>query len=179
MQEEKKPAAMDEKAAMDMMMKLASPSEGHKKLDPMAGSWVAAQQMWMQPGAPPTQTEGMSEHKWVLGGRFMEQRMEGTFMNMSFSGLGYTGYDNYKKQYVTVWIDNFGTSMMTTSGSFDPDGKALTTSGEIDDPTTGKKATVREKTTFVNNDEFLFEMFTPGQDGKEFRMLEIRYTRKK
>ena len=109
----------------------------------------------------------------------MEQKIEGTFMNMPFAGIGYTGYDNFRKQYVNIWMDNFGTSMMSTSGTFDSTGKILTTSGEIDDFTTGKKATVREKTTLVSNDEVLFEMFGPGPDGREFRMLEIRYTRKK
>lgn len=178
--EEKKPAAkpaMSEKAAMEMMQKLATPSEGHKKLDLLVGIWHAKNTMWMEPGKPPVASEGTSEHKWVLGGRFLEQRFEGTFMNMPFSGLGYTGYDNYKKKYVAVWMDTAGTSMMNTTGSFDASGKVLTSTGKIDDFTTGKVTTVREKMTVVGKDEFLFEMWGPGSDGKEFRMMEIRYTR--
>ena len=48
---------------------------------------------------------GKSDHKWTLGGRLLEQRFEGTSMDMPFSGLGHTGYDNYKKQDVTTWMD--------------------------------------------------------------------------
>lgn len=180
--QEKKAAAqpaMDEKAAMEMMQKLATPGEGHTKLDTLVGTWQAKNTMWMQPGQPPVVSEGSSEHKWVLGGRYLEQRFEGTFMNMPFSGLGYTAYDNYKKQYLAVWMDTFGTSILNTAGSFDASGKVLTSAGNMDDFTTGKVVTIREKMTIVGKDEVLFEMWGPAPDGKEFRMMEIRYTRKK
>lgn len=181
-QQEKKAApspAMDEKAAMEMMQKLATPGEGHKKLDALVGTWTAKNTMWMAPGQPPAVSEGTAEQKWVLGGRFLEQRFEGTFMNMPFSGLGYTGYDNYKKRYVATWMDSGGTSILNTTGTFDTAGKILTSRGTIDDFTTGKVATVREKMTMVSKDEVLFEMFGPGPDGKDYRMMEIRYVRKK
>jgi hypothetical protein len=170
---------MDQKAAMAMMEKLATPGEGHKKLDFMVGSWVAKNSMWMAPGQAPMVSEGTSEHKWVLGGRFLEQRYEGTFMNMPFSGIAFTGFDNYKKQYTSTWMDTSGTSTLITTGTFDASGKILTTTGKMDDFTTGKTATVREKMTMVSKDEILFEVFGPGPDGKDYRMMEIRYTRKK
>ncbi len=180
-QEAKKPAAppMDEKAARELMQKLATPGEGHKRIDSMAGTWSVKQQMWMKPGEPPTSSEGTAEQKWVLGGRFMESKFTGTFMNMPFSGLGYTGYDNYKKKYLSIWMDNFGTTMLYTSGGFDASGKVLTQTGKMDDFTTGKIATIREKTTLVSKDEIFFEMFGPGPDGKEYKMMDLRYTRKK
>jgi hypothetical protein len=181
-QEAKKAAtqpAMDEKAAMELMMKLATPGEAHKKLDVLVGTWSAKNSMWMDPSKPPTVTEGASEHKWVLGGRFLEQRFEGNFMGMPFSGLGYTGYDNYKKKYVGVWMDTAGTAIMSTTGSFDPSGKVLNSSARMDDFTTGKVITVREKMTIVNPDQIRLDMFGPGPDGKEYRMMEIVYLRKK
>jgi hypothetical protein len=49
----------------------------------------------------------------------------------------------------------------------------------MDDPSTGKNVAFREKMTTVNNDEILFEMWSPGPDGKDFKWFEIRYTRKK
>ena len=181
-QETKKGAAnppMDQKAAMELMEKLATPGEGHKKLDFMVGSWVAKNSTWMAPGQAPMVSEGTSEHKWVLGGRFLEQRYEGTFMNSPFSGIGYTGFDNYRKQYTSTWMDTSATSILVMSGTFDASGKILTTTGKTDDFTSGKTAAIREKMTMVSKDEILFELFGPGPDGKEFRMMEIRYTRKK
>jgi len=183
-QEAKKPAAkppMDEKAAMEMMMKLATPSEGHKKLDVLVGTWNATNKMWMDPdpSKPPSVSQGVSEHKWVLGGRFLEQRFEGQFMGMPYTGLGYTGYDNYKKKYVGVWMDTAGTAMMNSIGSFNTAGKVLRTTARMDDFTTGKVMTVRENLTIAGNDEVKMEIFGPAPDGKEYRMMEIVYTRKK
>lgn len=170
---------MDEKAAMEMMQKLATPGEGHKKLDVFAGSWTFKASMWMDPSKPPEVNDGTSDMKWVLGGRFLEQRAEGKMMGGPFSGLGYTGYDNYKKKYIATWMDTLGTAMLVMTGSFDKSGKVLTSSGKMDDPTTGKLTTLRTKTTIANKDEMHWEMWGPGPDGKDYRMMEITYTRKK
>ncbi len=182
MQETKKPAGqapMDEKAAMEMMMKLATPGAAHKKLDVLVGTWNVKNTMWMDPSKQPETSEGVAEHKWALGGRFLEQRFEGKFMGMPFSGIGYTGYDNYKKKYMGVWMDTFGTMMMNTTGSFDASGKVLRSTARMDDFTTGKVMTVREELKFVSPDEVRMDMFMPGPDGKEFRTMELVYTRQK
>jgi hypothetical protein len=179
--QENKPAQtppIDEKTATEMMQKLATPGEGHKKLDVLVGSWNAKSSMWGDPSKPPEVSEGTSEHKWVLGGRYVEQRFEGTFMGMPFSGIGYTGYDNYKKRYVGVWMDSAGTAMFHTTGSFDASGKVLTSAGRMDDFTSGKVITIREKMTIVNKDEVLFEMWVPDPTGKDYLMMKIDYTRK-
>jgi hypothetical protein len=99
-------------------------------------------------------------------------------MGQPFSGIGYTGYDNYKKAYVGTWIDSASTAVMNASGSFDAPGKVLTMTATTDDFATGKVVTIREKVTIVSNDEHLFEMWGPGPDGKEYKVMEIRYTRK-
>ena len=76
-------------------------------------------------------------------------------------------------------MDTAGTTIMNTAGSFNASGKALTSWGRMDDPSTGKVVTVRDKMTIVSKGELLFEMWGPGPDGKDFRMMEIRYTLKK
>lgn len=161
------------------MGKLATPGEGHKKLDFFAGAWQAIHSFWMEPGTPPAVSQGSSQHKWVLGGRFLEQRYEGTFMNLPYSGIGYTGYDNYQQKYLSNWMDTANTTIMSSTGSFDASGKVLSSSGKFHDPASGQVVTIRDKLTIVNPDEVLFEMWGPGPDGKEFRMIEIRYKRKK
>jgi hypothetical protein len=170
---------MDEKAAMEMMTKLATPGAGHKKLDAFVGSWTAKSTMWMDPSKPPATSEGTSELKWVLGGRFLEQRFEGKFMDAPFSGLGYTGYDNYKKTYVSTWMDTLGTLTLYMTGNFDKAGKVLTSTGKMADPTTGKTVTYTTKITLAGADEMVWEMWNPGPDGKEYKSVEVRYTRKK
>jgi hypothetical protein len=179
--DEKKAAAppMDEKAMMELWQKMSTPAEGHKKLDAFAGSWTAKNTMWMEPGKPPEVTQGTAEMKWALGGRFLEQRYEGQMMGKPFSGIGYTGYDNYTKKYESTWMDTMGTAILTMKGTFDTSGKVLTSTGQMNDFVTRKTVTMRETTTLVSPDEVKFELFGPGPDGKEMRMMEIVYTRKK
>jgi hypothetical protein len=170
---------MDEKAAMEMMAKYATPGPAHKKLEAFAGTWTAKNSMWMDPSKPPTTSEGTAEQKWVLGGRFLEQRFEGTMMGAPFSGLGYTGYDNYRKVYTSTWMDTMGTMTLNMTGRFDKAGKVMTCTGKMDDFMTGKTVTYTTKAILVNADEIVWEMWNPGMDGKVYKSVEVHYTRKK
>ena len=169
---------MDEKAMMEMMAKYSTPGAEHKKLEAMVGTWDTNAKMWMDPSATPQESKGVAENKMVLGGRFLEQTFEGTMMNQPFTGMGYTGYDLYKKQYVSTWMDSMGTMIMSATGNTDASGK-LTMTGSMDDPMTGKKMDFKETVTMVDDDHQLFEMWMPGPDGKPFKTLEIQYVRKK
>jgi hypothetical protein len=180
--QEKKPAMPSEEERAKMMelwMKLATPGAGHKLLEPIVGSFNVKTVMWEYPGAPAQESTGTSEHTWVLGGRYVQQTFSGSMMGMPFEGIGYTGYDNYKQQYIGVWMDTLGTSMLISSGKADATGKLMTFTGEWDDAMTGKKATIREVFRIVDNDTHTMEMYMPGPDGKEYRNMEITYTRKK
>ena len=169
---------MDEKAMMEMMAKLGTPGEAHKALEPMVGTWDTKVSSWMEPGAPPMTSTGTSENHWTMGNRFIEQRFKGSFMDQPFEGLGYTGYDNLKKKYVGTWMDSMGTSIMYVTGTADPSGKTMTFTGTIDDPMTGKPMNVKNVAKVVDNNKHTFEMWSPGPDGKPYKMMEIEYTRK-
>ena len=179
----KKPAEQaagpDEKAMMEKWVQVATPSAGHKALEPVVGTWDAKITMWMAPGAPPQESTGTSENKWVLGGRFVEQRYEWNFMGQPFSGVGYTGYDNFKKKYVGTWMDTMGTMIMVSEGSADATGKNLSMASTIDDIMTGKPTHVKTEIKIADADHHVMEMWGPDPTGKQFKTMEIRYTRKK
>jgi hypothetical protein len=166
-------------AMMDAMMKAGIPGDAHKLLNNMSGSWNTKATFWMMPGADPTSMEGTSENKWVMGGRYLEQHFAGNFMGMPFEGLGYTGYDNVKKQYWGTWMDNMSTGMMMSTGATADGGKTWTFTGSMADPMTGKDSKVDEKITVVDADHHTMEMWGPGPDGKMFKSMEIAYSRKK
>lgn len=157
----------------------ATPGEAHRKLDALVGTWTAKVKSWMAPGQPPEETEGTAVNTWVLGDRYLEQKYDGTMMGKPFSGIGYTGYDNFKKKYESFWIDNMGTGQMISTGSCDKTGKVFRAASMMDDPVTGKRTKVEEKTIIVDADTHRMEMWRTGPDGKMFKMLEILYTRKK
>ena len=132
--------------------------------------------MWMDPSKPPAESTGTSVNSWVLGNRFIETKHEGTFMGQPFTGIGYTGYDNTTKKYEGTWMDNASTGMMVSKGTMT--GSVMTSSSTMADPTTGKMMTVKMKTTVADKDHYTMEMWGPGPDGKNYKMMEIAYSRK-
>jgi hypothetical protein len=172
-----KPAPMDEKAAMEAMQKAATPGDAHKKLEAMVGTFDAKVKMWMDPSKPPEESTGTAENTWVLGNRFVEEKYQGTFMGQPFSGIGYTGYDNVTKKYVGTWMDTASTGMMTSKGTME--GNVMKSTAMMSDPTTGKMTTSTVKTVVADNDHHTMEMWGPGPGGKNYKMMEITYTRKK
>jgi len=98
---------------------------------------------------------------------------------MPFEGLGYTGYDNVKKQYWGSWIDNMSTAVMVSYGSVDSSGKVWSFDATFPDPVTGKDQDVKEKITLVDANHHTMEMWMPGPDGRHFKSMEIAYSRRK
>jgi hypothetical protein len=168
----------EQQQVMEKWMKYASPGPNHKLLEPFVGSWNATMTWWEAPGAPPSTSKGTSENVSVLGGRFVQQTVTAEMMGQPFSGIGYTGYDNYKRKFVGTWMDSMGTMVMISTGSADASGKVLTFTGEMDDVAAGKTVTLREVTRVIDNNKHVFEMYGPDKSGKEFKTMEIVYTRK-
>lgn len=161
---------------MAAMLAAAQPGEAHKVLNAFEGEWKGTVTFW-EPGSDAGQTsEGKMHSKWALGGRWLRQEWHGEFMGMPFEGLGYWGYDNVKKQYVSTWMDSMSTGMMLSTGSYDAGTKTFTLTGSFTDPM-GAEQKAREIIKVVSADKHVFEMWGAGPDGKDFKMMEIVYTR--
>ena len=177
MADDKDKKAPDHKAMMDAWMRTMTPGVEHKKLEPFVGTFDVKVTSWMAPGAPPAESSGTAEDRWVLGGRYVQEMFDGQFMGQPFSGIGYTGYDNIKKAFVSTWMDNMSTAIMMTKGSME--GNTMTSSGTTDDPMSGKSQQMTNKVTITDNDHHTMEMWGPGPDGKMFKVMQISYARKK
>ena len=175
-------AAQEQKPAEDPMMKAmmeaGTPGEVHKTMQDMVGTWNVAIKSYMDP-AKPTESTGTSTMVSLLDGRYIQETMESTFMGMPFRGIGTFGYDKVLKQYVSTWIDNMSTGIMTSVGSSPDGGKTVNWMGKGSDPVTGKEQSFRSIAHNVDPDHAHFEMYGAGPDGKEMKMMEISYTRKK
>jgi hypothetical protein len=97
-------------------------------------------------------------------------------MDKPFEGLNVTGYDNLKKKYVSVWLDNHSTGFITMEGAYDEAAKTTTYVGEYDDPLTGR-AKMRNVLREITKDRYVFETYQVGPDGREQKNMEITYTR--
>jgi Protein of unknown function (DUF1579) len=176
--EKKQQEQMDMQAMMEIYMKLGTPGPQHKVLAGMTGSWSTKTSSCMEPGKPAMESTGTSEQKMILGGRFLQQEFTGEMMGSPFHGIGITGYDNHKKKYVSTWMDSMGTGILYFEGTAGADGKTITQEGRFDDPIKGPM-NWRSMTRLVDDNTHVFEMFGTDKSGKEEKMMEITYTRKK
>ena len=170
---------------MDAMMqawaKMAQPGEFHKYLKPLVGAWGLSVEWRMSPSDEFETHKGTCVYKWILGGRFLLEKVKGEAMEEGgelFEGMGITGYDNQNKQYTSIWIDNMSTTTYVSTGTCDESGKVFTFYGEETDPMTGQKIKTKSVLRIVSSNKLVCEMYRPGPDGKEFKSMEITYQRK-
>lgn len=166
-------SAEDQKM-MEAYMKAGEPGPQHERLAKMVGKWDTDVQFWYQPDAPAEQSKGSAEFRPILGGRFIEQVFHGTGGGMEFEGRGVCGFDNLKKKYTSLWMDSMSTSTLMMTG--DEAKGDIVTYGEEIDPL-GTKWKLRAVMKQEGPDRHGFEMYKTGPDGKEFKCLQIVYTR--
>ena len=179
---EDKPASQKLDPKEEELMKKAeaacTPGAAHQALDPLIGEWNAEVKMWMAPDAPPTITKGTAKSTWALKGRFVQQDFTGEFMGKPFRGISFTGYDNVRQKYRSVWIDDMTTTMVTSEGDAEAGGKVITLAGSYACAMTGEKN--KEATQIyriLSRDKHVFEMHDPTR-GDASKTMEITYARK-
>jgi len=176
----------DPQEMMKQMMEMSKLNENHKLLADMNGNWNFSIKMWMNPdpNAKPQESKGTATRKSVMDGRYVVMDVTGKMQmpdqtgkmkDMQFKGMGVDGYDNVKKKFVSSWIDNMGTGIQFSDGTYDPATKTLTYTSEIE-MMPGMKTPVREVIKMTDKDHMQMEWYeTHG--GQEKKTMEIAYTR--
>jgi hypothetical protein len=152
--------------------------EMHAMMASWDGTWTSEVSSYEKPGAPPTTSTGTTVNKMVMNGMYQESIHSGTMMGMPFEGKGMLAYDNAKKKFVNTWIDNMGSGIMVMEGPWDPATKTMTLTGNCYNPAMGKDCNLREVFKVIDDNNQVMEMYGPGPDGKETKMMEIKFTRK-
>jgi hypothetical protein len=180
------PSAEEMQKMMAQMMELGKAGENHKLLAGMAGTWNYTVKMWMDPKGKPQESKGTATRKAIMDGRFFVTEHSGKFQmpgadgkmkDMNFKGMALEGYDNIKKKFVVAWIDNTGTMIMMSEGTYDAAGKTFTYTADSE-MMPGMKVKIREVIKVTDNDHHLFEWYEDRGQG-EAKTMEIAYTRKK
>jgi hypothetical protein len=153
-----------------------TPGAEHEHLAASAGQWKVDATMWMDPKAPPMESQGVASRRMIMGGRYLIEEYKSEFMGMPFEGMLLQGYDNLKQEHWGIWVDNMSTWPSISTGRRDANG-ALTYTGLMHDISTpgGRpyKHVVREK----NADETQFDMYDSTPDGTEFKVMGMTYRR--
>jgi hypothetical protein len=166
---------------MKSMQEYSTPGAPHKVLEEMVGNWTYSSKMWIAPETNPEESSGTSEIKMILGGRWMQQLMRGKAMGQDYEGFGLTGYDNIKKKYQTLWMDNLSTGVMKGEGSFDKSNQTLKNSGQYTCPPNKTNNTFRGEWKIVDKKNMIYSMFSKGMNpiGPIFKNMELTFKRTK
>jgi hypothetical protein len=164
-------------AMMEAYQKAGTPGAEHRHLKSMAGSYDLAIKSWHTPDAEPTTETGTATRKMILGDRVLIEEVSSQMMGQPFTGHGLHGFDNVTGKYWGTWNDSMTTGLMVSEGTCDAD-KACKFTGTFHDAVTKQPVTARMTTRWTDANTEVFEMFAPGPDGKEAKMMEITYTKR-
>jgi hypothetical protein len=180
-------AQPNEADMMAKMMELGKPGENHKLLADMAGNWNYQVKFWMVPGMPAHESSGTAVRKSIMDGRYSVMDVsgkipmpgpDGKMTAADFKGMSLDAYDNVKGKFVSTWIDNMGTGVAMSEGTYDPATKTFTYFGEME-MMPGMKTKTRQTTKMPDKDHLLMEWFEAAGGGPEAKTMEINYTRQK
>jgi len=167
----------EQKAEMEAYQKAGTPGEQHKTMAATAGSYSINTKSWSEPGGPATEETGTATRTMTLDGRVLVEELNSTLMGTPFVGRSMTGYDNVSGRYWSTWNDSMSTGIMVSQGSCDAKNNCTFT-GSWNDPIKKGPVTARMTTRWTSSTTEIFEMFGPGKDGKEMKMMEMTYTKK-
>ncbi len=171
---QQKKMSPEQKAWMEYMM----PGPMQKMLEKHVGKWKTVNKYWQYPGAEPMVSKGTAEYTMILGGRYLKGTFSGIMMNQPFKGMSLDAYDNAIGKFKSIWIDNMGTGIASSEGTYDKTNNMFNFMGSMVDPVQKKEMTFRTTVKLVDPNTEVFNMYMM-HDGKEFKGMEITYSRVK
>jgi hypothetical protein len=171
----------EQQAEMQKWMEFATPGPNHQLLQKKVGKWNGVVKHWMDPSAPPQEMSCTADIKAIFDGRYFTEEVEGEGMmpGQTFLGNSVVGYDNLKKKFIWVWIDNMGTGFMNAEGTYDAATKTFKYTYEYPEPASGKYLKGRSVDKWIDDNKIVSEMYGQDKTGKEIKMMEITFTRAK
>lgn len=165
---------------MEAWTKLATPGEHHKHIAMFEGSWNVNVKFKTSSTGAFQESSGTCEKKMVLKGRYLSEHCNTKVKtsDQPSEGMGFLGYDNFKKSYVSIWMSTDSTIMTPLYGSCDGKGKVITVTGNFGDPVSGKERQWRWVWTVIDQNKHTLKIDTSDPEGKDNRSSELTYTRK-
>ena len=167
----------NQEEAQKIWMEYMTPGWAHELLASHVGEWKSVTTYWVDPSAPPQTMEGTSKNEMIMGGRYLKSTHSGVMMGMPFEGMSLEGYDNAKKEFTSVWIDNFGTGTSISTGKYDKEANSIIYTGTVYEPMQGKDVTIKEIIKYIDKDHHTIEMYSV-MDDQEVKTMQIEFTRK-
>ena len=150
----------------------------HEQLAQEAGIWDAEMTMWTEPGGVPLTTTAIETNRMV-GNFWLVSDFECEHEPFPFSGQMQLGYDPLKGKFVGSWVDTMSPYATISEGDYDIATRTLTLHAKGVDARTGKPTTSTMTTQYTGQDTKVFTIYQGHHGDKGWKMLEIRYSRRK
>ncbi|MCH8270254.1 MAG: DUF1579 family protein [Planctomycetes bacterium] len=151
----------------------------HENYQPIIGEWVTRWTLFNPEGEATKEFAGTASNEWIVGGRWVQSTFK-TDLDLKgelFHGVGFFGHDNATGRYHNLWLESNRTAVQYDKGSYDAEARTFTFEGEQPGPD-GTLIATRTTMRIDAADRHTIELFVPGVDGVEFRVLEIVLTRR-
>ena len=98
---------------------LTGPGPEHARLTALCGTWDVELTFWFKPGAPGLTTKGTSTIRSILGGLFIEEKLDGLLNGTPFTTLSWTGFNTSTHEYEATRIASTNTIRIAENGAWD------------------------------------------------------------
>ncbi len=155
----------------------SKPSAQHDILDNLWGKWHY--NVVIETGDGEAEKLSLdADYRWALGGRFLVGSYDGYIDGSRFRAREILGYDSFRGEFRSVWVDNNTTAFTLATGEYDARKKTLTFKGVQDDV----EKNLRDQPftfvyRFVDDDHFQIEVSRPGPNGKLIKGTTVKATR--
>ena len=172
-----------EKMMQEMMQRMAEVTalgEHHEALAQFLGDWDLEIKLTI-PGAPNQSWAAKAHYEWLIDGRWLGQRIVGTFMDQPFESFSINGYDTYAKNHVAISVSSHDNAIYSSRGlATDPTGKITTLFGTINEYMTGElNKPVKVVIRVENENRHVLEIWDMAIGETGASVLEYVYTRAK
>jgi hypothetical protein len=176
-QQGQKPPEMTpaQKAEMEAYLRAGTPGDRHRALASSVGKYDLQIKSWHEPGGPATEDTGTATRSMALDGRVLVEELSSSMMGRPYTGRGMTGFDNVSGKYWSTWNDSMSTGIVVSEGTCDAAHTACSFTGSWNDPVKKGPVKARMTTRRTGPTTEVFELYAPGRDGREMKMLEITY----
>lgn len=176
-EKEEYPVSIDTTAA-----KFPVPGEFHKMLARSNGTWIGEATLQFSPDALPINGgTSILINTMVMGGLYQVSEIKGNqLMGKPWTGLRITGYDNVRKIFTRAMVgDGEAAGGVAMEGPWDEATKSITMPFKKFNSSTGKELNLKEVYKIIDNNTEVLEIYgTDPKTGKEFKKLNVKWTRK-
>jgi hypothetical protein len=157
----------------------SKPSAAHKRLASEVGIWKGIMLSWIDTSGIPVKAAALYEISMQLNGLYQDTKFTSTYMNKPYKGYSLTGFNNSKKEYESIWVDDISSGMLKMTGFYDEGLNTYNYKGIQTDPLTGLDTEIRQEMKFTSPNSFTLTMYTISPDGKDFKFMEGTFIKQK